>query len=550
MAPDRCIQSDTGLLVRGSDGAGVGQPWDTDAVSGETDNSSGGADPAVGVPASVRLEEYARHLQSGPRAASTNCGDCGAARHFEQWILRSGRDIRFVSDRDLVAYREARRKRRQRRSCSSAKLLNKDVAAAKRYLRYLEETGWVDHPGEEALAESLLGDFFAERQKLGYGHGPCQSLLSHCRHFLRWLHISRVSIRTVGRQAAADFRAHDCVCDGNTRHRSPLGRSLSRRYIVAFIDYLAKQGVIQPESEPDPEAGAPELLREYLAWLRNERGLCEATVQTHRRHVSRLFADLGWHPSRYDVTRIRRALEEAHSTVSHAMARHLSTSLRLFLRYLVVKRLCPAQWLAVVPRARHVASADLPRYISEEEVERVLASCDLTTATGLRDRAILLLLSRLGFRVGDIASLRPGDIDWPNARIVVCGKNRREAALPLPQEVGDAILAYLKVRPRVSHDELFLLVRAPYGPFSSPASVSGVVLRALRRSGVENPPSRGGHLLRHSFATHALAAGASLEAIGAVLRHASPTTTALYAKVGLPALAAIAQPWIDAGADA
>ena len=156
----------------------------------------------------------------------------------------------------------------------------------------------------------------------------------------------------------------------------------------------------------------------------------------------------------------------------------------------------------------------------------------------------MLLLLRLGLRAGDIASMRPTDLDWQEATLLVRGKGRRDVRLPLPQDAGDAVLDYIEhARPQVAIDRVFLCLKAPVRPFESGMIVSDIVRAALRRAGIENPPSHGANLLRHSTATMMLRAGATLDEIGTVLRHKSPDTTAHYAKVDIGALQQIAQPW-------
>jgi integrase len=186
----------------------------------------------------------------------------------------------------------------------------------------------------------------------------------------------------------------------------------------------------------------------------------------------------------------------------------------------------------------------LPRYLSANDVERVIASCDQLSRRRLRDRAILLLLSRLGLRAGDVAALTLQDIDWAAGILHVSGKARRRVRLPLPQDVGDAILAYIEQeRPRVEESTVFLTMIAPYKAFSASGNVSTVVARALERAGITDAPSTGASLLRHSAATAMLRSGATLEAVGTVLRHRSLDMTAHYAKVDIAMLKLVAQPW-------
>ena len=179
-----------------------------------------------------------------------------------------------------------------------------------------------------------------------------------------------------------------------------------------------------------------------------------------------------------------------------------------------------------------------------DEIGRLIASCDTNTHQGLRDRSIILLLSRLGLRAGDIINMEMGDINWEESALRVKGKGRKEVLLPLPQEVGDALLAYLeKARPIVNIDNIFLCLNAPYRSFPSSSGISSIVSAALYRAGINNPPSRGASLLRHSAATNMLRNGATLETVLAVLRHQSLDMTGYYAKVDFPQLMLIAQPW-------
>jgi site-specific recombinase XerD len=216
----------------------------------------------------------------------------------------------------------------------------------------------------------------------------------------------------------------------------------------------------------------------------------------------------------------------------------------MFLRFLIAEGQCAVGLDAAIPTVAHWRLASLPRNLPGKDVERLIASCDRASAVGRRDRAILLLLARLGLRAGDVAHLRLTDIDWKDASIQVCGKGHRHARLPLTQEVGQAIVAYLKKgRPRTNADTLFVSARAPIRPFTSYCAVSSIVDRHLRRAGVVRPSRGAAHLLRHSLATSMLRQGTSLQDIATILRHSSIETTQIYAKVDIPSLRQIAQPW-------
>jgi site-specific recombinase XerD len=216
----------------------------------------------------------------------------------------------------------------------------------------------------------------------------------------------------------------------------------------------------------------------------------------------------------------------------------------MFLRFLIADGKCAAGLDASIPALAHWRLSSLPRYLQPEEVERVITSCDPATPAGARDRAILLLLARLGLRAGDIVRLRLDDLDWKGANIRVAGKGRCQALLPLTQEIGDAIATYIKDgRPRSDTDALFIRSRAPFRAFADHCAISMIVAQAMHRASVVCPSRGAAHVLRHSVASSMLRQGASLQEIAGVLRHRSIATTEIYAKVDVVALRQIAQPW-------
>lgn len=288
----------------------------------------------------------------------------------------------------------------------------------------------------------------------------------------------------------------------------------------------------------------PELVTGFCEWMRLHRGASDATLRAYERVASGLVAHLGEDPGRYDAASLRAAVREATSGHGVATAKQVVTAGRAFVRYLAVEGRCrPGLDAAILPAPRW-SLASLPRYVSTEVVQRIVDAADSSSRSAARDRAILLLLARLGLRAGDIVGMRLSDIDWKDAQVSVAGKGRQEVRLPLPQEVGDAILAYLDGRrPQVASDRLFLTARAPWEPLACSTTVSYIVRRAIVRAGVKTP-TRGAHLLRHSAATAMLREGISLPTIGVVLRHRSLETTAHYAKVDVELLRSVAQPWI------
>jgi len=214
--------------------------------------------------------------------------------------------------------------------------------------------------------------------------------------------------------------------------------------------------------------------------------------------------------------------------------------LRAVLRFLYVQGSTVLELGAAVPPVGGWRLATLPPTMTAADVQLMLEGCDRGTGVGVRDFAIMMLLARLGLRSIEVARLELRDVDWRAGELVVRGKARRQDRLPLPSEVGDALVAYLSGE-RVPHDakNLFLTCRAPRGPIRADL-VGDVVERACKRAGL---PHVGPHRLRHALAGELLRQGAGLIAISQVLRHQDLATTALYAKVDLNTLRQVAQPW-------
>jgi integrase len=172
-----------------------------------------------------------------------------------------------------------------------------------------------------------------------------------------------------------------------------------------------------------------------------------------------------------------------------------------------------------------------------------LSRCDRQTSLGRRDYAILLLLARLGLRAGEVVALNLEDVDWEAGQMTIRGKGGRSAQMPLPADVGEAIAAYLRDgRPHCLGRRIFIRAKAPLEGFASSVAICFIVMRALRRAGVDSA-RKGAHLFRHTLACDLLRQGCSLDEIGELLRHESPNTTAIYAKVDLAALHSLALPW-------
>jgi len=221
-------------------------------------------------------------------------------------------------------------------------------------------------------------------------------------------------------------------------------------------------------------------------------------------------------------------------------AAYVTKGLRAFLRFCHLSGRTPRPLVGAVPRVAGWRLSKLPKAVPPDTVQALLASCDRRTTYGRRDFAVLMLLSRLGLRAGEVAGLHLDDIDWRAGELIIRGKGGKLERLPLPVDVGAAVVAWLqRGRPRCAAREVFTRVRAPHQKLS-PGGIGAIVRAACVRAGVVGVHA---HRLRHSVATQMLAAGAGLAEIGQVLRHDSLLTTAIYAKVDRDGLRALASPW-------
>jgi site-specific recombinase XerD len=388
-----------------------------------------------------------------------------------------------------------------------------------------------------ALLESFANHLFES----GYATISARRHIRSAEHVICWACRRRLVLQDLDTSALKRFGDHlgRCRCG----HYCRADRVDILTGVRLFLKHV--QGVNGPDirvTKPSPVE--PGLWNAFSAWMRAQRGTCDQTLYNYGLPIRELIRHFGENPAELDAHGLRQFVLQQSRTTGWATAKKCTTALRMFLRFLIAEGRCPAGLLGAIPVLPHWRLTSLPRYLPPEDVERLIASCDLSSPIGKRDRAILLLLARLGLRAGDIVQMRLQDIDWKGAWIQVSGKGRRQTRLPLSQEVGQAIVAYLQEgRPQVNNDALFIRSRAPFRRLGSHCAVSVLVDRAIRRAGITRPSRGAAHLLRHSLATSMLQHGASLQDISVLLRHRSIETTQIYAKVDIKGLRQIAQPW-------
>ena len=317
------------------------------------------------------------------------------------------------------------------------------------------------------------------------------------------------------------------------------------RALDPLLGYLRGLGVAPPASSPAPAGPVEELLASFWRYLEHERGLVPAAARGYvdkvRPFVARFDGPDGLELWRVDVAEVRGFVVEACPRLGRRAAQLTVVALRSLLRFLHLEGVLERSLAGAVPSVAGWRLSELPKRLEAGEVDALLESCDGSTVIGLRDLAILTVLARLGLRAGEVAALSLEDIDWRAGELVVRGKGARFERLPLPHDVGEAIVGYLRDgRPATAQDRaVFVRVRAPHHRLS-PGGVTFVVATAARRAGLGQIHA---HRLRHTAASELLRCGATLGEVGQVLRHRRVASTAIYAKADREALRQIARPW-------
>jgi site-specific recombinase XerD len=382
-----------------------------------------------------------------------------------------------------------------------------------------------------------LEKFVQHLQSRGYAANTIREKLHILAEMSRWSVRRRVT-------AFDEGQLEEFLRDPRRRYRTLRGVGTTG---LQIIQCLRASGELVPAPPSVERPGrANRIESEYTRYLREERGVAEATVAVYLRLVHPFVVDyLGGEPrgfAKLDAADVIRFVLRRASLVSRCSAKLQVTALRSFLRFAYVQGATQVDLGAAIPTIPNWRLATLPRFISADEVLRLVRSCDRRTRSGRRDHAILLLLARLGLRAGEVAHLTIEDIDWDAGELTVHGKGQRQDRIPLPPDVGRALADYIhRDRPRCAARIVFIRLKAPLCGLGGTA-VAHVVRRAIERVGLQTP-THGAHLLRHSLATDLWRRGSSLPEIAELLRHRSPETTMLYAKVDFAALRRVPPPW-------
>ena len=365
-----------------------------------------------------------------------------------------------------------------------------------------------------------------------------QVLLAAC--FSRWLQVEGVTLR----QITSDHPSQYLRCRAR-QVRPCRGDAAALRHLVEF---LRREGIVPVAMKRAPRLTPGErCIRAFENYLRQERALAPSTINNYLPFVRGFLTDrFGRGPvmlSRLSARDVVDFVQRQAAGLHPKRAKLLTSALRSFLRHARYRGAIRLDLAAAVPIVANWSMSSIPRAIGADQIRQLLASFDRHTAIGRRDYAIVLLLARLGLRSGEVAFLELDDLDWDAGLVRIRGKGGHCTALPLPVDAGKAIAAYLRHgRPACTSRRVFLRSKAPIRGFLTQVAIGSIIRHALQRAGIE-APTTGAHQFRHALATQMLRHGASLPEIGEILRHRSPQTTTIYAKVDLKSLRRLALPW-------
>jgi len=399
-----------------------------------------------------------------------------------------------------------------------------------------------DGPPLLGLLDNHVESFLTHLRGAGYAERTLRKKRTIAASFARWTRRKQVAVEDLTEAHLSAFV-----------ERSPRKRKARVRLDLAmlglFLGYLRLEAEVPTPPRRIESSPAGDLHCRYVDYLRNERGLAEHSIGVYSPYIHDFLTALvegsgSASPRGLDAQAVQDFLLARVRDRSSEWSRLLATALRSFLRFLYVRGETAIDLSISVPMVRRWRQATVPAFLSHEEVERVLSATDRSIPRGRRDHAILLFLARLGLRAGEVVRLELGDLRWRTGEFVVRGKGRVLDRLPLLADVGEALALYLrKDRGRRSSRRVFLRMWAPRVGLTGPAAVGHVVRAALARAGLRRTSRGAAHLFRHSLATRMIRHGASLAEISEVLRHRSPNSTEIYAKVDFEALRGVARPW-------
>ena len=386
------------------------------------------------------------------------------------------------------------------------------------------------------LAAELKGEF----TRLGYATSSATAQLQLAAHVSRWLQAEGLGIDALTGPVIERFL---------TARRRDYSNHYSMQALEPLLAYLRRVGAAPEPVAPEPCSGGERLLARFGDYLSVERGLTAPVIEAYTRWVRPFVEQVVGAGQESDLgdlgaVDVQRFLVTNLSGLSRKSAQMTACALRSLLGFCYVEGIVAVPLAEAVPAVAHRKLSGLPEGLTAVQVDSLLNTCDRRTSVGRRDYAVIVCLHRLGLRCAETTALLLDDIDWETGTLSIHGKGGRSDRLPLPVDVGQALVDYLR-HGRPDTESRAVFVRA-YAPFTALArsSLSCIVARAARRAGLGTVHA---HRLRHTAATRTLNAGASLEEVAQLLRHAGTATTLIYAKTDQRRLAGLARRWPTGG---
>lgn len=365
----------------------------------------------------------------------------------------------------------------------------------------------------------------------------------------RWLINNKIKIKKL-----SDTKIIDFMSDHSNRFKS-VDRGVHKTSLNLFLNLLQQKNIIKQPKTLIKFSAIEKILFEFNEYLDKQKGLSSSTQSYYKRYIETFLLE-SFENKKINLKNlvVKDVLNFILKTSENKPAKQsqlCATALRSFFQYGRLTEKININLSIAIPAIANRQGENIPESLNQKEVNRLLKACDQNDPVGMRDYAILLLLSRLGLRASEIIKLTLDDINWENSTIVIQRKGNKQEQLPIDHDTGKAIVRYLKKgRPTCkNYRSLFLTSLPPLRGIGHSSTLSTIVCSALKRAGL-NPKHKGAHLLRHTAATQILRNGATLHDVGYILGHQSLQTTAIYAKVDFDRLRILAKPWpcsVDGG---
>ena len=385
------------------------------------------------------------------------------------------------------------------------------------------------------LAPTVLGECSGWSAAQGYSLSSAAGLVNLLERLSLWMRDVGAGVDDIDEDLLAGFvaaeRSRELPCGAVNRWAGTM-----RRFLMA-AGYLKVAEVTTGQL-----TSAQAAVEDWCSWMRERRGLTEKTVAAYRHYAAGLVDEMTAVDGSVQWDRLDASIVNTYVVVRGrpygVVARaHIVGAVRCRLRWgLSTGRLDRDLTAGILkpPGTRR----SLPRGVEAGQVAALVAVCDPTTAIGARDRAVVMILVRLGLRAGEAARLQLDDIDWASGLLKVSGKGR-EHTLPLPVDVGQALEAWLRLRPPALDRAVFVRLRAPRR-MMAPSAISGIIARLSDMAGIDQIRA---HRLRQTAAMDVLAAGGTLTEAKELLGHVYTATTMTYAKVDLASLRELVVPF-------